>query len=33
VPIVGLTAAAYVYGGVVILMALASTIAASFSRD
>jgi hypothetical protein len=33
VPIVGLTTAAYVYGGVVILMALASTIAVSFSRD
>jgi Major Facilitator Superfamily len=33
VPIVGLTAAAYVYGGVVIVMALASTIAVSFSRD
>jgi hypothetical protein len=33
VPIVGLTVAAYVYGTVVILMALASTIAVTFSRD
>jgi hypothetical protein len=30
---VGLTVAAYVYGAVVILMALASTIAVTFSRD
>jgi hypothetical protein len=33
VPMVGLTVAAYVYGAVVILMALASTIAVTFSRD
>jgi len=33
VPIVGLTAAAYVYGAVVILMAFASTIAFTVSRD
>jgi MFS family permease len=33
VPLVGLTVAAYVYGAVVILMALASAIAVTFSRD
>jgi hypothetical protein len=33
VPMVGLTVAAYVYGAVVILMALASTVAVTFSRD
>jgi hypothetical protein len=33
VPMVGLTVAAYVYGAVVILMALASAIAVTFSRD
>jgi MFS family permease len=33
VPIVGLTAAAYIYGAVVILMAFASTIAFTVSRD
>jgi Major Facilitator Superfamily len=33
VPMVGLTVAAYVYGAAVILMALASTIAVTFSRD
>jgi MFS family permease len=33
VPMVGLTVAAYTYGAAVILMALASTIAVSFSRD
>jgi MFS family permease len=33
VPVVGLTVAAYLYGAVVILMALASTVAVTFSRD
>ena len=33
VPMVGLTVAAYAYGAAVILMALASTIAVTFSRD
>jgi hypothetical protein len=33
VPMVGLTAAAYAYGAAVILMALASTIALTVSRD
>jgi hypothetical protein len=33
VPMVGLTVAAYVYGAVVILMALASTVAVTLSRD
>ena len=33
VPLVGLTVAAYVYGAVVILMALASAITVTFSRD
>jgi hypothetical protein len=33
VPMMGLTVAAYVYGAVVILMALASTIAITFARD
>ncbi len=33
VPVVGLTVAAYVYGAIVIVMALASAIAVTFSRD
>jgi Major Facilitator Superfamily len=33
VPMVGLTVAAYAYGAIVILMALASTLAVTFSRD
>jgi MFS family permease len=33
VPMVGITVAAYTYGAAVILMALASTIVAAFSRD